>query len=836
MGADLRRKFIIFSILFFLVIFAAGSFAIFWIARQTSKMDIAARLADDSKIMRNAIYEVLDHDLTLILKMAEDPALKKYIENPKNIELRNIASEEFEAYRHHLRNKAIFWVSDKDRVLHFGAKEFAVDTDTANYYWYNLTLYETEKYNLDINYDHYADETKLWVNAPVFNNRKEPIGALGTSVDMDELNKYVYSAIEQNENIFLFNSRGEIVVSKNTDFAINKTRIADRFGEDGRTLLKRVDKMHEDGVFVFENGNRIYSLTYIPRFNWYLTAYTDRVESASFNSNMALLLFVSMLFIFASFNMLAFRLSVRIDKKSRELMRQRELAQTANNAKNDLIARISRVMRTQIAAIFETSELLTARELPRKEADYAIDIKRSSLAAIGAIDNILSFSQMESGKLKTTKTEYRVSSLIHDIIDVMSAKIDGKPIRFFTNIDSNIPHILIGDDALLRQIILNLLDNAVQYTERGSISLTILQENDKADRNKIALKIEVRDTGIGVRDTSAIFDNPYDSSRESRFVEKLGLGLKITKKLCTALGGDISAESGHGRGSKFTAIIPQEIGSPSPLAKINDVKNIKVLIFEWRENCAESICWSLKNLGIQHTLIGSVEELEEIIKIENFDFLISGYGLFSKIAPTIERLKKKPQIALLVDGGAKPPETAHTRRIVVPAHTISIAELLNGDESSADIGYFQSATFIMPSAKILVAASDTASLQTIEGFLNAYRAKIDTCLSSAKAVELVLSNEYDIVLMEHNSTTLNGLETASIIRAAAAKFESLPIVVLTADAISETHEFFLSHGFSDFLAKPIKFAQLDEIMAKWIAKEKQITIDKNIEKSEKKYG
>jgi CheY-like chemotaxis protein/anti-sigma regulatory factor (Ser/Thr protein kinase) len=420
-----------------------------------------------------------------------------------------------------------------------------------------------------------------------------------------------------------------------------------------------------------------------------------------------------------------------------------------------------------------------------------------------------------------------------------------KPLRFFTNIDGNIPNNLIGDEARLRQILINLLSNAVKYTEKGHVGLTIT--TDKRDDKQVWLRAAVSDTGKGIshEDRTKLFDEFVQvDMKKNQSVEGTGLGLAITKRLCIAMGGDISVESEYGKGSVFTALIPQGIATEEPFAVVEEPEKKKVLIYEGRTVYARAVSWSLENMGVPHTMVTNHDDFSSALYKEQWFYVFSSYGLYEKIEPLMResgaafRGGKKPSLALMIEWGTES-YIPGVRFVSIPVQSLSIANVLNG--RADDKGYIRSSgiiCFTFPGARILVVDDISTNLKVVEGLLAPYQAEVDTCLNGLQAIELVKqaasrNREYDIVFMDHMMPEMDGVETTSLIRLwekdqhkknsvqLLERPKGVPIIALTANAVSGMREMFIENGFNDFLSKPIDVSKLDEMLNRWIPKEKR---------------
>jgi signal transduction histidine kinase/CheY-like chemotaxis protein len=522
------------------------------------------------------------------------------------------------------------------------------------------------------------------------------------------------------------------------------------------------------------------------------------------------------------------------------LYRQLEIAREASSAKSDFLAKMSHEIRTPMNAITGMAELALREEMPQTVHDHILTIKQAGNNLVSIINDILDFSKIEAGKLEIIPGNYLLSSLINDTVNIIRMRIMDKPMRFFTNIDGSIPNNLIGDEVRLRQILINLLSNAVKYTEKGHIGLSITV--DKREDKQIWLRIAVSDTGKGIKpaDQTKLFDEFVQvDMKKSQNVEGTGLGLSITKLLCIAMGGNISMESEYGKGSVFTALIPQGFETETPFAAVDEPEKKNVLVYEGRFIYAMAMSWSLKNMGVPFTMVSTLDDFAEALNSGEWYYVFSGYGLYEKIAPVIEKGNfpggKKPPLALMVEWGTEA-YIPGIRFVSIPVQSLSIANVLNGRaDSKSYIKNSGITLFTFPRARILVVDDIATNLKVVEGLLAPYQATVDTCLNGLKAIELVKHSalekrEYDIVFMDHMMPEMDGIETTAVIRLwekqkqekkSESSRKQIPIIALTANAVVGMREMFIENGFNDFISKPIDVSKLDEMLNRWIPEEKR---------------
>ncbi|HPF29636.1 MAG TPA: ATP-binding protein, partial [Lachnospiraceae bacterium] len=250
-------------------------------------------------------------------------------------------------------------------------------------------------------------------------------------------------------------------------------------------------------------------------------------------------------------------------------------AEAANKAKSIFLSNMSHDIRTPMNAIYGMAELLEEKDFGREEKEYIATIKRSSENLLSIINEILDFSKVDSGKMDVVEEPYEFNDMVQDVITIIEFRLKDKHIKLQLEIDANIPREMKGDETRIRQILINLLNNAVKFTNQGSITLNIKwMEKDDMQGD---LMIDVIDTGIGIsqENLSKLFTAfGQIDTRKNRNVEGTGLGLAICKKLIDIMGGDISVESKLKEGSTFRVVLPQKIYDPRPCNYVNKQEEI----------------------------------------------------------------------------------------------------------------------------------------------------------------------------------------------------------------------------------------------------------------------
>jgi signal transduction histidine kinase/CheY-like chemotaxis protein len=505
------------------------------------------------------------------------------------------------------------------------------------------------------------------------------------------------------------------------------------------------------------------------------------------------------------------------------LSRDKIRSEEESKSKTAFLARMSHEIRTPMNAILGMSELALETEDRDIVKNYIAIISQAGRNLLAIINDILDFSKAEAGSVDITPAPYRLSSLLVDVVSVVQVSLIDKPIVFAVDAAYELPENLVGDSTRVRQILINILSNAVKYTHEGYIKLSV--SCVKTGEGEILLRFEVADSGIGIRheDIGKIFDNfvRLNSSR-TNWVEGSGLGLTIAKNLCRAMKGDITAESVYGDGSVFAVTLPQTIQDDERIASVRDAGNRRVLLFDNRPVYGDTVYKALVSLGLKTTRTEDEGEFLKQLSHGNYHFAFVSPKISDEAAACRRERGLSTQIALLAAMG----ENLSSKGlpvVLMPAFTIPLANFLNGKTGASPQALKrQDAPFTAPSARVLIVDDNLTNLKVAEGLLMQYKMRMDTCESGKDAIALAKAVRYDLIFMDHMMPEMDGIQTTQALRAIKA-CERTPIVALTANAVVGMREMFLKNGMDDFLSKPIDRAKLYAILRKWLPTEKQQT-------------
>lgn len=495
----------------------------------------------------------------------------------------------------------------------------------------------------------------------------------------------------------------------------------------------------------------------------------------------------------------------------------------ATNLKSDFLANMSHEIRTPMNAIIGMAEMALREELTPAAREYVNQIKISGKSLLSIINDILDFSKIESGKMEISMAEYEPMSLINDVANIVMSHIRKKDVQFILDVSPDIPRQLLGDSLRIKQILLNLADNAIKFTKSGYIIIKI--DPSWVSDDEVVLQAMVQDTGIGIKkaDMEKLFKSFQQvDSKRNRNLEGTGLGLAISQQFVHLMMGSIEVESTFGKGSRFSFRLPQRITSAKPSISLKSPIPQAAAGLTADPVFQAQLKKDIRRLQITYISLESEEELSSLQE-QGCKFLFIEHVMFTDSVK--EFIKNNPEIVavLVIDFQDTVKEFLPNVLVVKkPIYSLNLAMIFNEESVSDNYSNVmdEDYEFIAPDANILIVDDNPVNLTVAEGLLKPLQIKIETAQSGKEAIRKVSQRMYDLVFMDHQMPDLDGIKTTHIIRRFHEEYASVPIIAFSAQMSTETEMMFLSEGMNDCVAKPFELRMMILTLKRWLPKEK----------------
>ncbi len=547
-------------------------------------------------------------------------------------------------------------------------------------------------------------------------------------------------------------------------------------------------------------------------------------------------------------------INIELKEAKEKAEKERQAAEVANCCKSEFLTRMSHEIRTPMNSIIGFADLTLDTPLSIEQVDFIKAIKQSGEELMDIINEILDLSRIEAGRLSLESETFDPEAMAFNVCELIIPRIGNKPIEIFCRIDENLSANVKGDATRFRQVLINLMENAVKFTREGEVELTIHVE--KEENNRIKLHTTVRDTGIGIpKDKQELIFEAFQQvdTTDTREFSGTGLGLSICKQIALLMGGDIRVESEPGKGSTFhfTAWM-EKTGEESVKKRLLSyadgvIAGKRVLIIDENLNNLRLLEALLTTLGIHVAAVSKADEVMATIRAayegnEPFDFCIlnlnmhgmNGYELAKQIRHYSRQNKVSPIPITAVSSaterrsgsGLKIDFDGFLSKPIRRDALLGILNRLLGEEKiekdedkggrEPDLAQQPTVEKEHSSVRILMAEDNKLNRKLARLLLTGAGYLVDIVTTGKEVLEKFFSDpeEYDLILMDIQMPEMDGKEAARLIREKG--FTQVPIIALTAASMKGDREKCMEAGMNDYISKPIKKETIFEVIKKWL--------------------
>ncbi|MGN1146978.1 MAG: response regulator [Lachnospiraceae bacterium] len=512
-----------------------------------------------------------------------------------------------------------------------------------------------------------------------------------------------------------------------------------------------------------------------------------------------------------------------------------ELEET-NRRTEDFMANVSHELRTPINAVTGITAVMLKNEEDTEKRRNLFSIQMAGHRLFSQIEDILDYTEIDTGKIKVSEDTYVLSSIVNDIIMEKRMQDREHVTDMIFDIDTGIPSALIGDGRKIKKILSHLIDNAVKFTQKGGVYIRIYTLPKSYGIN---LCIKVSDTGVGIdgEDLGKITERFYQSNGgRNRRVGGLGLGLPIVSGMVNAMEGFIQIASNVGSGTTVSISIPQKVADATPGMVVENreklclacfLKHEKYQVPEIREYYNEMISHMVQGLDIPLHRVSDIDELKKLISLYQLTHLFIGREEYEEEKSFFEGLDKSTEVVVVADEGFILPQDSRVKLLIKPFCTLSIINILNAG-ASENTEQFKEKRLLCPGVKVLVVDDEPMNLMVAEGIFKNYQMNVTKAEGGRKAIELCEKEDFDLVFLDHMMPEMDGIETLKRLRKLHTDTDKvLTVIAFTANAVSGAREMFLQEGFDEFVSKPIETLELERILRKVLPKSAVSYVDEN---------
>ncbi len=518
-------------------------------------------------------------------------------------------------------------------------------------------------------------------------------------------------------------------------------------------------------------------------------------------------------------------------------------ADALTHQKSNFLATMSHEIRTPMQSVYGLLEMIELEKPSPNVLSMAQTARNSASGLLEILDDVLDFAKMDADQMELDTFEVPVRTLCRGILEALTVKVQGKNIELRDDIAGDVPFVIVGDPKRLRQIIINLMGNAMKFTKEGAVVIRVSRGGKVLPHpaHGLILRFEIVDTGIGMpEEISAKLFRPFAQADNStsRKYGGTGLGLSICKKLVELMGGQIGVISEVGKGSTFWFEIPtQEVSIDAQVLDLPKLDGISVLSVEDHPMGAKEIVKSLKSMGANVESCTTIAEALDLVKRRPFDVGVIDQGLPDGLGLDLIRdiMAIRPFMGLVMYTVRSDAGLQHSLQSLGVSYLSKPASRIGLGEAVRDAASKTTQIDITGPRKMLIAEDTAAVRDVLQRQLNALGVEATFVENGVDAIKALATGEYGILLTDLHMPEMDGYGVVEQIRSDDEKLSRhFPVIVLTADVQMAQRQIYMGHGFDECLLKPVSLGQFKRLLIRWgLLSDSQIQKQDDIEAPQK---
>ena len=580
------------------------------------------------------------------------------------------------------------------------------------------------------------------------------------------------------------------------------------------------------GAMILFSAAEIYNVIRLCVVVYYVTVFYALVfvigNNMEYNSLVVTRLLLHFLLVF-----MASRL-IRSNMRRRAVARQEledEVShlEEINRRTENFLANVSHELRTPINAVTGITAVMLKNETDEQKREDILSIQQAGLRLFGQIEDILDYTEIDTGRICVVRDHYMISSIVNDLVmGRQFAQKEHAP-ELIIDVDAKLPAVLLGDGRKIKKILKHLIGNALKFTKTGGVYVRIY--GLKKDYG-INLCICVRDTGEGIPEEhlSRITEQFYQSSEgENRKAGGLGLGLPIVQGMVLSMGGFMQIHSEVDKGTTVEVSIPQTIVDEMPGMVVENRETLctacylrqeKYKLAEVRDYYNETISHLAAGLELGIHRVFNLQELKKLTVIYQLTHLLIGREEYEEEPEWFEALAARTQVIVVAGGDFAPVSGSRILLMKKPFFTLPVINILNASKAEQP-QMWENMRMVCPGVRVLVVDDEPMNLMVAQGILKDYRMEVKTVESGMEAIEICEKEDFDLLFLDHMMPKMDGVETLHRLRKLMEETKrDVTVIAFTANAVSGAREMFYREGFDEFISKPIETMELERVLRK----------------------